>query len=75
MDFITLGSQAHPIRMSFPHKRDLLQTEILLGVVSCPGGFSQTILQVKKPDVEVLGWRGYMWSAVVRAVGHTAKFS
>jgi hypothetical protein len=29
---------------------------------------------VKKPDVEVLGWRGYMWSAVVRPVGHTARF-
>ena len=26
-------------------------------------------------DVEVLGWRGYMCSAVVRPVGHTAKFS
>ena len=27
------------------------------------GGWSQTIRQVKKPDVEVLGWRGYTWSA------------
>ncbi len=24
--------------------------------ISCPGGWSQMILQVKKPDVEVLGW-------------------
>ena len=30
---------------------------------------------VKKPDVEVLGWRGYMWSAVVRLVGRSAKVS
>jgi hypothetical protein len=33
------------------------------------------IPQVKKPDLEVLGWCGYMWSAVVRPVGHTTKFS
>ncbi len=26
-------------------------------------------------DVEVLGWCSYMWSAVVRSVGCTAKFS
>ena len=32
------------------------------------------ITQVKKPDVEVLGWFGYMWSVVVRPVGPTVKF-
>ncbi len=42
---------------------------------SCPGGWSQTILEVKMLDVEVLGWCGYTWSAVVRTVGCTAKFS
>ena len=34
-----------------------------------PGGWSQTIPQVKKPDVEVLGWCGYTWSAVARLFG------
>ncbi len=42
---------------------------------SCPGGWSQTILEVKMLDVEVLGWCGYTWSEVVRPVGCTAKFS
>ncbi len=42
---------------------------------SCPGGWSQIILEVKMLDVEVLGWCGYTWSAVVRPVGCTAKFS
>ena len=62
-------------QMTFPHKRALLQTEILLNFISCPGGWSHTIPQVKKSDVEVLGGCGYAWSAVVRPVGHTAKFS
>ncbi len=35
------------------------------------GWLSQTILEVKMLDVEVLGWSGYTWSAV----GCTAKFS
>ncbi len=42
---------------------------------SCLGGWSQTILEVKMLDVEVLGWCGYTWSAVVRPVGCTVKFS
>ena len=41
--------------------------------ISCPGDWSETIPQVKKPDVEVLGWRGYTWSAFARLVGRTAK--
>ncbi|CDQ87955.1 unnamed protein product [Oncorhynchus mykiss] len=32
--------------------RALLQTEIRLNFISCPGGWSQIIPQVKKPDVE-----------------------
>ena len=43
--------------------------------ISCTIGWSQTIPQVKKPDVEVLSWRDYTWSVVVRLVGRTAKFS
>ncbi len=42
---------------------------------SCPGGWAQTIMEVKMLDVEVLGWCGYTWSVIVRPVGCTAKFS
>jgi hypothetical protein len=30
---------------------------------------------LKKSDVEVLGWYGYTWTAFVRPVERTAKFS
>ncbi len=40
---------------------------------SCPGGWSQMILEVKMLDVEVLDWCGYTWSAVVRPVGCTCQ--
>uniref|UniRef100_A0A3P9MKV6 E3 ubiquitin/ISG15 ligase TRIM25-like n=1 Tax=Oryzias latipes TaxID=8090 RepID=A0A3P9MKV6_ORYLA len=39
---------------------------------SCPSGWAQTILEVDMLDVEVLGWCGYTWSAVVRPVGSAA---
>ena len=39
------------------------------------GGCSETIPQVTKPDVKVLGWYGYTWSEIVMPVGRTAKFS
>ena len=42
--------------------------------ISYPAGWFQMIPQVKKPNVEVLGWRGYTWSAVKRPVRCTAKF-
>ncbi len=42
---------------------------------SCPAGWSQTIFEVKMLDEEALGWCGYTWSAVVRLVGCTTKFS
>ncbi len=41
---------------------------------SSPGGWSQTILEVKMLGVEVLGWCGYMGSVVVSPVGYTSKF-
>ena len=41
---------------------------------SCPGGWSQMILEVNTLDVEVLGWFGYSWAAGVRPLC-TAKLS
>jgi hypothetical protein len=64
-----MWSQAQPIRMNFS-PQNVFVTEI--NTCQLP---PQMIPQVKKPDVEILGWRGYTWSAVVRQVGRTAKFS
>ena len=61
-------------QMSFPGKVLWQFLPKFFSFISCLGGWSQTIPQVKKPDLEVLGWRGYVWSAVVRSVGRTAKF-
>ncbi len=67
------------MQMSFPETvSDSLWNSLVMQTdcySSCPGGWSQTILEVKMLDVEVLGWCGYTWSAVVRPVGCSAKFS
>ncbi len=68
------------VQMSFPEtvSDSLCRNSLVMQTdcySSCPGGWCQTILEVKMLDVEVLGWCGYMWSAVVRSVGCTAKFS
>ncbi len=74
------------MQMSFPEtvsdslRRNYLVMQQTDCCSSCPGGWSQTILEVKMLDVEVLGWCGYTWSAVVSTgcthihVGCTAKF-
>ena len=42
--------------------------------ISCLGAGLRRSWQASKLDVEVLGWSDYMWSAVVRPVGRSAKF-
>jgi hypothetical protein len=67
-------------QMSFPEmvsdswcrKSSVVQTH---SFINCLGGWCQTISQGKKPGVEVLGWRGYTCSVVVRPVGNIFKFS
>ncbi len=66
------------IQMSFPEtvSDSLCRNSLVIQTdccSSCLGGWSQTILEVKMLDVEVLGWCGYMWSAVLRPVGCTAN--
>ncbi len=67
------------MQMSFPETvpNSLCRNPLFVQTNCCsrPGGWSQTILQVKKPDVEVLGWSGFTCSVVVRPVGCSAKFS
>ncbi len=67
------------MQMSFPEtvSDSLCRNSLVMQTdcCRCLGGWSQTILEVKMLDVEVLGWCGYTWSAVVRLVGCTAKFS
>ncbi len=54
------------MQMSFPEmvydslcRNNFMQTDCCS---SCPGDWSQTILEVMMLDVEVLGWCGYTWS-------------
>ncbi len=68
------------MQMSFPEtvSDSLCRNSVVMQTdccSSCPGGWSQMILEVKMLDVEILGWCGSSWSAVVRPVGCTAKFS
>ncbi len=68
------------MQTSFPEtvSDSLCRNYLLMQTVccsSCPGGWSQMILEVKMLDVEVLGWCGYMWSTVVRPVGCTSNLS
>ncbi len=68
------------MQMSFPDtvSDSLCRNSLVMQTDCCssgPGGWSQTILEVKMLDVEVLGRCGYMLSVVVRPVGCTAKFS
>ena len=77
MDITWLGKGAHMFRpgrapsgepgpanqnIFFPAKWLYYRHKILLSFISWPGGWSQMIPQVKKPDVEGLGWCGYtLW--------------
>ena len=66
--------------MSFPEtvSESLFRNYLVVqthSLISCPGGWSQTIPQVKKPHVEVLDWRDCTWSVVVRLLERSAKFS
>ncbi len=80
MSICTLKSVTTSMQMSFVEtvsdslcrKSLVMQTDCCS---SCLGGWSQTILEAKMLDVDVLGWCDYTWSAVVRSVGCITKFS
>jgi hypothetical protein len=61
------GEPGPPTHNEFFPTKGLYYRQILLSFVSCLGGWSQTIPPVKKLDV--LDWRGPMWSSVVKPVG------
>ena len=66
--FMLIKSQLSWDRQLIAWKSPAVMTDTALLVqthryIICPGGWSQMIPQAKKPDVEVLGWRGYAWSA------------
>ena len=62
------------MQMSFPETvsdRCLCRCSLVMQTdcfSSCPGGWSKTILEVNMLDVEILGWCGYTWPAVMRPV-------
>jgi hypothetical protein len=53
---------------------DKMKLCLLSIVYSCPNhNPTATVGHLKNPDVEILGWRDYTGSEVVRLVGRTAK--
>ena len=69
-----LGARPSQSELGFCHKKGFITDRNTPQHSPLPTP-PQTILQVKNPDVDVLSWCGYKWSAVVRLVGRTAKFS
>jgi hypothetical protein len=67
------GEDDETVADGFLHRNTLV--EETQNFITCLSGWSQMILQVKKPDMEVLGWCGYTSCAVMRPVGRNAKFS
>ncbi len=76
MSICPLKSVTTSMQISFVEMvSDSLCRNSLVMQTDCCSSWSQTILEVKMLDVEVLDWFGYTWSTGVRSVGCTAKFS